>query len=50
MLRNDRPFAFVVVENVAGLRQLDLGLQDDLPVEVKRSQTGTTSSSPDRPP
>jgi RND family efflux transporter MFP subunit len=41
VLRNDRPFAFVVVENVAGLRQLDLGLQDDRRVEVKSGlQTG----------
>ena len=39
--RNDRPYAFVVAENVAGLRPVDLGLQDDKKAEVKGGlQTG----------
>ncbi|MDQ3701280.1 MAG: efflux RND transporter periplasmic adaptor subunit [Chloroflexota bacterium] len=41
VLRNDRPFAFVVVDNVAALRQVDLGLAEDRRVEVKNGlQTG----------
>jgi membrane fusion protein (multidrug efflux system) len=41
VLRNDKPYAFVVAENVAGLRPVDLGLQDDKKAEVKGGlQTG----------
>ena len=35
LLRNDKPFIFVVNENVATLRPLELGLGDDRKVEVK---------------
>ena len=35
LLRNDKPFIFVINENVAALRPLELGLGDDRKVEVK---------------
>ncbi|MSQ44271.1 MAG: efflux RND transporter periplasmic adaptor subunit [Chloroflexi bacterium] len=35
LLRNDKPFIFVINENVAALRALELGLGDDRKVEVK---------------
>ena len=35
LLRNDKPFIFVITENVAALRPLELGLGDDRKVEVK---------------
>jgi membrane fusion protein (multidrug efflux system) len=41
VLRNEKPYTFVVAENVAGLRPVDLGLQDDRRAEVKSGlQTG----------
>ena len=35
LLRNDKPFIFVINENVAALRPLELGLGDDRKVEVR---------------
>lgn len=41
VLRNDRPFAFAIVDSTASMRQLDLGLGDDRRVEVRSGlQTG----------